>query len=239
MDIGILLAAGLGSRVKSSVPKQFKPLCGQPMLIRSLLCLTDVQELATIYIAVSEQWHEMATRMVAEAGIPDWQNRIHMVIGGTSRLDSLRNTFLAALSDGVVDDHSVMVVHDAARPFTTQKTMHLALDSARLYGASAAIVPVHDTLLNVHEQMIISILDRTNIYRGFSPAGANMRLWDECYLALTDVERSQITCTIQCMLMKGHQAFSFQDDDFNIKITTPWDIAVAETFLRQSEVVST
>src|SRR5579859_1469319 len=98
----VIPAAGSGSRFGGDIPKQFRQLAGQPVLLNTIERFFMTQEVAQIVVAVAEP-------LLANVKQTD---RVRFVAGGATRQDSVTNAFRAA--DG---EYELVAVHDAVRPF--------------------------------------------------------------------------------------------------------------------------
>ncbi len=237
MNIGVLLAAGTGSRAETDIPKQFTILNGKYMLHRSLRCLIEEPDLGRIYIAVPQKWLDYSQIVLSELpATARTRKMIRLVIGGDTRSESIRLASQAAINDQCIDSQSLMVVHDADRPFATVGMVRNSLTAASELVSSVCVVPEHDTVfIHKDDDNVCHMADRSLIYRGQAPEGVNVHLWNQCYDSMDETERYRMTGTVQVVLAKGHKVVSVPGDDSNIKITTPWDFTIAEAYLRRVE----
>ena len=123
----VVPAAGCGSRMQSDRPKQYLPLgrSGQTVLQTTVLALLDVPVIDGIYVAVSPE-DEYAETLAIPAAV--------LRTGGKTRAETVYQT-LEALSDTIADDDLVLV-HDAARPFVTPKTIEDCIACVKAYGSA-------------------------------------------------------------------------------------------------------
>ncbi len=207
------------------------------MIHRSIRCLVEQPDLGRIYVAVPKKWLAYSQNLLNE--IPAHirtRNMIRLVVGGATRIESIRLSVQAAINDGCVDSQSLMVVHDGDRPFATAGMVRNALAAASELVSIVCVVPEHDTVfIHKDEDNICQMADRSLIYRGQAPEAVSVLLWKRCYDGMDKTERNRITGTVQVVLAKGHKVVAVAGDDSNIKITTPWDFTIAEAYLKRVE----
>ncbi len=134
--VAIIAAGGQGTRLGTTVPKQFLEIGGRPMLARSVDALAACARIGQIIVALP----------AAEAAKPpdylrDHHGRVRVVEGGRRRQDSVANA--AALVDAAAE---IIVIHDAARPFVDVPTIERVIDAAASGGAAIAALPARDTV---------------------------------------------------------------------------------------------
>lgn len=197
------------------MPKAFVPLRGRPLLWHCVQGLLASGCVDVVVVAVGAQYHDHARAAVAEAG-----DRVQIVTGGASRSDSVR----AALHS--VPEAKVVLVHDAARCLTPVSVIQ-AVAHAILAGQPAVVpvLPVVDTIKKVDsEGRVMGTLDRTALRVVQTPQGFAAELLRRAHQAssgpVTDDAGLIEALGVPVTTLPGHpHAF---------KITTPFDLAVAE-----------
>src|ERR1022692_2658988 len=139
----ILPAAGVGTRMAASQPKQFLELNGLPILIHSLRAFAAVPRVTAIFVAVRANEIERVEAQVAEyAAEFGFAGRVHVVEGGDNRQESVANA-LAALDN---DEDDVVLVHDAVRPLIDAATIERTIEAVAEFGAAIVGLPAVDTV---------------------------------------------------------------------------------------------
>ncbi|AHC26672.2 MULTISPECIES: IspD/TarI family cytidylyltransferase [Mycobacteriaceae] len=131
--VGVVLAAGIGSRVGADGNKAYLALAGRPMLAWSLRAVADTPEIGRVILVYRRGEFDIAEAMV-RAELPD--RTIELVEGGDTRHESEFNMLChiaADIESGAVD---VVLIHDAARPLAGPEMMRAALDTARRFGGA-------------------------------------------------------------------------------------------------------
>ncbi len=208
-------AAGQGVRLAAGMPKAFVPLLGRPLLWHCVQGLLASGCIGRVVIAVGEHHHDQARAALTEAG-----DAVRIVTGGVHRSDSVR----AALHS--VPDAEVVLVHDAARCLTPVSVIH-AVAHAVLAG-QLAVVPVltvADTIKRVDsDDRVVSTLDRAALRIVQTPQGFSGELLRRAHL------RASGPATDDAGLVEalGVPVITVPGHPYAFKITTPFDLAVAE-----------
>lgn len=227
MSVYVIVAAGgQGTRMGGATPKQWLPLGGRSMLAHSVAACAAVPDVAGVIVVVPADRLATAEREVAPAacGKP-WT----LVAGGVRRQDSV------AHGAGVLPaDASVVLVHDAARPFVTTHVVRAVIEAARSDGAAIAAVPVHDTVKRVdgHDTLwCAETLPRDLIYLAQTPQGFRRDVFD----AVVALGRDAPDATDEATLAEraGHRVRVVTGDPANIKITTAIDFEMATRRMAQ------
>ena len=221
----VVPAAGIGSRMQAAVPKQYLLLNGRPVISCTLSVLLSCSRIKGIVVAVSED--DSAWPEIKESR----DERVYTVTGGDSRADSVLSAlqFLCSLAD----KNDRVLVHDAARPCLSLKSLDdllFQLESSDAPGAILA-VPVHDTMKRSDPQnLILQTVDRAELWHAQTPQVFGLQTLADAIeaglkngLAITDEASAIEAMGLQPLLVEGRSD--------NIKITRPTDLALAEFFL--------
>jgi 2-C-methyl-D-erythritol 4-phosphate cytidylyltransferase len=221
-DVGVVVvAAGKGERLGGSVPKQFRPIAGVPMLLRTVRPFLSHPEVREV-IAVLPAEHT--------ATPPEWLGalageRLRVVAGGSTRLESVRRGV------AVLDPQSsVVLVHDGARPFPDREVMDAVITIARGGGSAIAAVPLSDTLKEARGEsppLIARTIPRDRLWRAQTPQGFPRPVLDR---ALEHAGASGQAATDEAQLLEfvGEPVQLVRDSAFNLKITTEDDLRLAD-----------
>lgn len=236
MIFGAILAGGVGKRMdKHNIPKQFIDLCGKPIIIHTIEKMLAIKEFDNIFIAIHCEYRDYLKNILCEFGIND-SHRIIIIDGGKERIDSVQNVVNAAYElNGNLED--VIVLHDAVRPFVSERILKDSIATASRYGACVAVVPAIDTIYFYDSEKIVDFPDRSKLCNGQAPDSFKLGILKDSIEKLTEDERKIITGTAQICSAKGYSVKTIQGDYQNIKITTENDLFFAETIL-EKEVIS-
>ncbi len=231
MIYGAMLAGGSGTRVKSSViPKQFIEVGGVPIIIHTLKNMLKVTRFDKIYIAAREDYIEYLVQQV-EKNV-DEPHRVRIIAGGKERMDSIHNVTAAIESENGITDDDVIVIHDAVRPFVTEKILNDSIDAAAKYGACVCGLPCADTILHSKKGDVVDdIPPRSELFSGQAPDSFNLRRFIQMEDNLTEEQKEKITGTSQICTMNNQPIYIIEGDAINFKITTDSDLLMVRTLL--------
>jgi len=170
--VALVPAAGRGLRMGGSVPKQFLSIGGEPLIVQSLRTLQAAPVVGQIILAVPSADIEYCQQEIV------LQHRFtkvtKVVAGGAERQDSVRH----ALAQ-VPSDTDIVLIHDAVRPFVTQRMIEEVVAASWKEGAAIIALPMRDTVKQVRtDGMIERTVDRTPLWLAHTPQ-AFRRDWIE------------------------------------------------------------
>jgi 2-C-methyl-D-erythritol 4-phosphate cytidylyltransferase len=216
----VIVAAGQGSRMRTTVSKQYLPLAGKPILVHSLLKFQTHPNIDVITVVVPSGDEPHVRELVDRHGCSKVQ---HIVAGGSERQHSVARG-LTTLRGAV----EFVLVHDAVRPFVTDVMIDAAIEAAEMDGAAVLAVPVKDTIKIAGEDgTVASTPDRRSLWAVQTPQAFRL---DLLLYAYEQAEREGCIGTDDAMLVErlGHPVKIVHGDYANIKITTPEDLDWAE-----------
>ena len=225
MNIAIIAAAGTGSRMASDRPKQFLQLAGSPIIFHTLkpfeLC-DSIQEVIVV-LPPSE-----SAEFLAQSGKRGLRKLTRVVPGGATRADSVKRG-LMSIRPATAE---IVAVHDGVRPFVTVAEIEATIEAARAGGAAILATPVTDTIKLVEEGEIVKTLERRNLRHALTPQCFRYDLLRQAY-DHADVNDPSLTDESSLVERLGHAVTIVEGSARNIKITTPRDLLLAETFLNR------
>jgi len=221
----IVPAAGKGTRLGSTIPKQFIDLNGKPVFVYSLEVIDRIEEINEIIISAQASEISEVKRFVDKFNI---KKVINIVQGGEERIQSVRNAFdTIKLTDYVL-------IHDSVRPFITEKIVKDVLMTAIAYGAAISAVPVTDTVKFVdNNDIIVKNINRKGLWYAQTPQVFKYSLLAEAY-KLYDRHPVGITDESGLVELLGTKVKVVKGSIFNIKITTEEDLILARLIEKMS-----
>jgi 2-C-methyl-D-erythritol 4-phosphate cytidylyltransferase len=219
--LAILVAAGRGERMGAGRPKAFLAVAGQTLLVRSARALRAAPSVGAI-VAVVPEGEVDGARALLEASVPGCR----VVAGGARRQDSVQ-----AGLDAVPDWDGVVLVHDAARPFVTAEVVEAVAQAAHDLGAAIPVVPLADTVKEVAGARVARTLDRDRLAAAQTPQGFRRDVLARAYRRAFE-DGATVTDESMAVERLGLPVACVPGAPGNRKLTTPADLAWAESVLR-------
>ena len=218
--IGIVVAAGSGSRMGTGTKKQYLLLNDKPLLIHTLEVMEAQNKINGIILVVPSADIDFCKELIKEYSI---KKILCIVSGGDSRGVSVYNGLQA-----VPEDSEFVVVHDGARPFLSQKVLEEVIETAKAEGAAIVGVPVKDTIKQANASGLIQqTLERSSLWAIQTPQVFEKELLLKCYKRAFK-ENLQGTDDAFIVESYGYPVKIVHGDYKNIKITTKEDLEYAE-----------
>lgn len=223
----IVVAGGSGSRMGTSVPKQFLPLAGRPVLVRTLERIGEALPAAPVVVVLPEthigEWLEICRRCGCAVGHA-------AVAGGATRFDSV-----AAGIAALPDDCDLIAVHDGVRPLLSAEMILRGVECAAAEGAAVPVVPMVDSIREIDPEGGSHAVDRGRLRAVQTPQIFDARLLRAAYDAAAKslADRAAATDDASVVEMYGRAVALYEGERSNIKITTPTDMAFAEALTHE------
>lgn len=213
----IIVAAGRGSRAGDGAPKQYRPLCGTPIIARTISAFQQALPTALILPVIHGD-----DRDLYDASTNGVSGLLDPVLGGKTRQESVRN----GLNELSSHDVEIVMIHDAARPFITSSVVQRLLAAIEA-DAKAVIpqVPIVDTIVRETANGSRAAIDRTGLSAVQTP---QVFRFDAIHAAHEAAEHSNYTDDATVFEAFGGSVQSVVGDIGNFKITTPNDFTRAE-----------
>lgn len=219
----IVPAAGRGSRLGSSAPKQFLPLSGVPLLARTLAVFEKTPGVDHV-VVVAPPGDDASCRAVLEQYT--FRKVRAMVPGGSIRQDSVARGL-----DAIGADAAIVVIHDAARPLVSRDLIERVIAGATASGAAVAALPVVDTLKRQggHNGTVTTV-DREGLWAAQTPQAFRTALFRE---AVRRAILDGFVGTDDASLVErlGSPVTLVEGEALNFKITCARDFSLAEALL--------
>ncbi len=232
MVFAAVLAGGIGSRMGNiDTPKQYLELGGKPVIVHTVEKLFVNDRIDEIIVLCPKSW-VAHTKALVEANLPAGK-KVSVIEGGETRNGTLENAIKFIEQNYDVDDDTVILTHDAVRPFLTHRIIGDNIDAALEYGAADTVIPATDTIVESGDGKIISsIPNRNSMYQGQTPQTFRLKLLEQVLGELTEEEKGTLTDACKIFTIKNRPVYMVEGELFNIKITYPYDMKVAATLLK-------
>ena len=235
MIYGVILAGGVGSRMGGDKPKQYLNLKGRPIIIYTIEKFFACPEIDRIIVLCPAQWEEH-TKDLIKKYISPAQKKITVTRGGATRNETIMNAVDLIEKNGDLNDDTIIVTHDSVRPFVTHRIIEENIAACEKYGACDTVIKATDTIVESKDaNAISSIPNRNYMYQGQTPQSFKAKKLKALYHSLTQEEKEILTDAAKIFVLKGETVALVDGEDFNIKITYPYDMRVARSLLEDEE----
>nr|WP_041706854.1 2-C-methyl-D-erythritol 4-phosphate cytidylyltransferase [Ruminiclostridium cellulolyticum] len=220
----IITAAGKGTRMKSSINKQYIEIAGVPVLARTISAFENCSEVDNIILVVNEEDINFCKNEIVEEF--NFTKVISLVSGGAERQNSVYKGLCS-----IRDKDGVVLIHDGARPFVTNENIVDCINAVREYGACGIGVRSKDTIKISDENGFVQLTpDRSSLWSIQTPQGfmyeiiknAHDKAVQNGYIGTDDMVLVE-KLGIPVKIVEGNYQ--------NIKITTPEDLIMGESLL--------
>ena len=220
MDYIIIVAGGKGLRMGSDIPKQFLPIGGKPVLMRTLERFReysdDIQIILVLPEAQQEYWHQLCDEYHFDV-------EYTLANGGQTRFHSVQNG-LAKVPD---DAQGVVGVHDGVRPFPSIEVIKNCYETARTAKAVIPVIPVVETVRHLDGDSSMTV-PRDEYRLVQTPQTFDIQLLKA---ANKQPYTDGFTDDASVVEAFGHKITLVEGNRENIKITTPYDLKIAEILI--------
>jgi 2-C-methyl-D-erythritol 4-phosphate cytidylyltransferase len=215
----VVPAAGHGERLGGELPKAFRLLGGAPLLVHAVTGLLASRHVTKVVVAAPADRLTEAEVLLGPA--------VTTVAGGASRQDSV-----AAAVAALPSDVDIVLVHDAARPLVPVQVVEAVVE-ALLAGAPAIVpvLPVVDTLKRVDpDGLVTGTVPRSDVRAVQTPQGFHREVLAKAYAAADPLD--PVTDDAGLVERLGVPVATVPGSEHSFKVTTPFDLLVAEAILR-------
>ena len=226
-----ILAGGVGTRMQSAEkPKQFLEVGGKPIIIHTIEKFISIENFTKILVLTPADWVDYTRDLIEKYMGTD--SGVLVLPGGTDRNETLMCALAYIEEHYKVDADTILVTHDAVRPFVTERIIRENMEAAGLYGACGTAIPATDTIVQSRDgKYMNSIPDRSCMYQQQTPQSFRVTLLKETYALLNEEERKSLTDACKILVLKGVPVYMVMGDPCNIKITYPEDLLLSEVLV--------
>ncbi|MDA1476604.1 IspD/TarI family cytidylyltransferase [Bacillus changyiensis] len=228
-----ILAGGKGSRMGNvNMPKQFLSLNKRPIIIHTVEKFLLNDRFDKILIVSPKEWINH-TKDILKKFIGE-DSRLIVVEGGIDRNESIMNGIRHIEKEFGIQDDDIIVTHDSVRPFLTHRIIEDNINAALQYDAVDTVIPAIDTIIASEDKEFISEIPvRDTMYQGQTPQSFRIKRLVELYEQLSDQQKSVLTDACKICSLAGEKVKLVRGEVFNIKVTTPYDLKVANAILQE------
>ncbi len=236
MNIALILSGGIGTRVRSEMPKQYITVCGRPVIGYCLDVFLRHPDIDAVQVVADDRWRELILTYIDKTGRSsnrqgerkETVQKCHGKWRGFSRpgenrqlsiLNGLQDMFMYAGREDVV------VIHDAARPMITEQFITACLAAIQGHEGVLPVLPMKDTVYRSEDgRGISSLLDRDSIFAGQAPEAFVLGPYYDANQSLLPDRIRMIKGSTEPAVLAGMDVTMIDGDERNFKITTQQDL---------------
>jgi len=234
-NFAIIVAAGKGLRMESTIKKQYLVLNGMPILTHTIMVFDKCNQIHEIVLVVPDDDKEYCKSSIVAPF--EFNKNIHLVQGGITRQDSVFNGLRHVHEYLESSTTSIVMIHDGVRPFVDDTIILNCINGAIQHGACIPAVQITDTIKQVSPNKqkksgfyIQKTLNREFIYCAQTPQTFRLEL---ILNAFEHAVKTNFSGTDDASIIENaeHKVFLTEGSKNNIKITTPEDIVLGKYLL--------
>lgn len=223
----VILAAGQGKRMNSTVAKQFLNLQGKPLLYYSIKAFEESSVDKIVLVTGSDQVEYCKQEIV---DYYSFKKVTDIIEGGKERYDSVYQALMH------LNQCDYVLIHDGARPFISVNLIERIIREVMQYEACIVGTPVKDTIKVVNEKgYITDTPDRTTLWSAQTPQAFSYssirKAYDMFYQLIDNLKLGITDDAMVYQTFIGEPVKVLQGEYNNYKITTPEDLTLAEATL--------
>lgn len=218
----LIVAGGSGTRMKSVIPKQFLEIDGKPILMHTIEVFKAFDPEIEIILVLPEihirLWEQLCEKY-------HFSNQCQIAFGGETRFQSVSNGLQLIHEPGIV------FIHDSVRPLVSKVTLENCLKTAATKGNALPVIPVNETVRMVEGEKNY-IVARSKVFLVQTPQTFQIELIKKAYL---EAKSDNFTDDASVLEESGLKINLVDGNPENIKITTPFDMVLAETIIKSQQ----
>jgi 2-C-methyl-D-erythritol 4-phosphate cytidylyltransferase len=220
----ILLGAGKGLRMENDIPKQFLPLLGKPILMRTIERVNQALEGINIILVLPKDFIGYWNLLCREYS---FKIKHSVVEGGQQRFFSVKNAL-----DTITNDNAIVGVHDGVRPLVSVDLIRNSFFRAANNENIVSAVNPYETIRvsNTDNNSETTTLDRNKVWLVQTPQCFNIKVLREAYSQDYQAKFTDDSSVVESL---GYEISLIQGSRENIKITNKIDFALAELLLEE------
>ena len=217
MNIALVLAGGTGTRLGADIPKQYIEVRGKMIIDYCLETMEHSSDIAEVRIVADEMWREHIKKVDKFKGY---------ACPGRNRQLSIYNG-LKAIEESLADKEKEVnvLIHDAARPFLTEKLIRECVKAVEGHDGVLPVLPMKDTVYYSEDGKVISsLINRDKLYAGQAPELFRLQPYIQANEALLPDKILLVNGSTEPAIMAGMDIVMIPGDENNYKITTKTDM---------------
>lgn len=228
-----ILAAGSGARMgNTELPKQFMKLGSKPIIIHTIEQFLLNDKIDKILVCTSRDWTSYMEDLLKKY-IKDSSNVI-VIEGGTTRDETVMCGCKYIKENFEIHKNDIIITHDAVRPFITQRIIDDNIAGLKEADAVDTCISTTDTIVEAYHDgsgYIKTIPNRKFLFNGQTPQSFKLDVLMKLHNDLSENEKDNLTDACKIFVLKDQKVKVVMGETFNIKITTMFDLELANAIL--------
>lgn len=226
MNIALILAAGSSHRFNADLPKQFYLIDGKPLIWYAIKSFHDVETIDAIVLVTKKEHINYLSQLIQDNNFIKVK---HIIIGGNTRQESSFNGVKFVKT--IAKDDDIVLIHDAARPFISQRIVLECIEGAKKYNAVTTVLANDDTAAISFDGETIGFMpERKNVYRVQTPQAFKLgMIYIAHHLVKDDINSTDDAGIIFKTFMPVHLIIG---DKKAMKVTSLEDVYYLQALLR-------
>ena len=231
MIVALIIAGGVGTRMRQDIPKQFINVYDKPILIYTLEGFQKHPQIDAIEVVCIDGWHDVLQAYAKQFNIKKLK---WIVPGGESAQESIRNGVFNL--EKACSDDDIVVIHDGIRPMVNMEILSDVIQVCGEKGNAVTSMPYNEQIFKVSDDApdsTVEYIPREQIRRVSTPQAYQFKMLDEAYHEAFEkkigIFGSSYTNTMMTEL--GHRLYFAAGSDKNIKLTTTEDLETFKAYL--------
>ncbi len=224
--LAIILAGGAGKRMGATTNKQFLLIDNKPIIVHTLQTFEDCRSVDGMYLVVNQKDLKLIQEEILETY--KFSKLLKLVIGGRLRQDSVRNAL-----EAIEHPSDIIIIHDGARPLIAPSFIEKGVSLMEVFDAVVPALPAKDTIKIVSKEGFISkTLEREGLWQIQTPQTFRSELIVKAY---NNGMANKVHGYDDASFVEhfGKKVKVIEGSPYNIKITTPEDLIMAQGIISQ------
>lgn len=226
MNIGLIFAGGIGSRMTSAtLPKQFLEVHGTPLIVHTIQHFQDHPQIDRIAVSILPEWRDRFARLVARYEL----TKVNWIVDGGATGQESRHRALRAIANECPED-SVVLIHDGVRPLINAEVISDNIKTVRELGPAITSSKCNETVVSSPSEEIEDVLPRDFLHFAQAPQSLQLGTALDIYDRAVEEGENDSIDTSTLLRRYGHKLFRVDGPRSNIKITTAEDYYICRAF---------
>lgn len=227
MNHAIIVAGGIGSRMKLDIPKQYLEVKGLPIILYSFRKFVSSPLIDSIVFVVADEWREFMNEWLSQE---QYSAKVSFAHAGKSRQHSVYNGLLVLKE--YAQENDVVLIHDSVRPLFPESNISDGIDACRDYCGALPVISVKDATYQSKDGTCLStVLPRHELFSGQSPESFIFGPFFKAHSLFADDELCNIRGCSELAYRAGLSVKIIPGTERNFKITTIEDLRSFELIL--------